>query len=337
MAFNPWSVDVGRRRPCRWFWTALFAATLCAIVAPMSRGAEAVRIAVNLDRPRCLAVSANGQTVLALDGRSLAIMAGDPSNAEPWREVVAGVREGLPQPVAIGCLPGDVVAAVCRAGDAWMLRTYRMQPDAIADPAVPLQVVQLGQAAGEGVDVALAVHHARNWLVVIGLPDPLPPVVRCALAGVRVGPPSDRACPTLPDHHSPVAVTTGAGGDMVLGLRSEAGSSSIAIYDGAGRELLNLPTGLKALAAIDAGRADRTLWATGVSADGRSGLWRLDATYRDNRQAVQPVLVCPLSAPSAMVSATDRAIVVIEGMSEPTVSRIDPTMSEKSGFRKSSP
>lgn len=298
---------------------------------------DTVRIGSDLDRPRSLAVSANGQTVVTIAGRDHAILAGDPSDQEPWREVVSAAGEGNPMPVAVGCLPGDVVGTVCRDGDAWSLRTFRTGPSSSADSATPLQVVRLGRAPGVADDVAFAVHHSRGWLVVTGLPSPLPPVVRCAIAGVRVGPPSDRTCPQLPEGHRPVAVATNRAGDIVLVLRTDSGDDVLAIYDAAGRELLRLPAGLKKVAAIAVGRGDDLMWAVGGSENGQTGLWRLDAAFRDRRQVVLPVLVHPLVAPTAVVSVSDRAIVVIDGKPQPNLVRIRPPALEASSSGRSLP
>ncbi len=295
-----------------------------------------MRIAPNLHEPHGLAVSANGQNVVTIEGPGVAILAGDPAKEEPWRELVARAGEDLPRPVAVGYLPGDVVATVCRDGDAWTLRTFRSKPEAAAEPNMPLQVVQLGKASGAG-DVAVAVHQSRGWLVVTGLPSPLPPVVRCAIAGVRLGPSSDRSCPTLPDRHRPVAVAINADGDILLVLRPESGDDVLAIYDAAGHELLRLPTGLRRVAAIAVGRSDGLLWVVGTSPQGRTGLWRLDATLRDRRQAVKPVFACPLASPAAMVSASDRVIVVIDEVPEPVVLRIRPPVLEASSSGRSPP
>jgi hypothetical protein len=224
--------------------------------------------------------------------------------------------------VAVGCLPGDVVVAVCRFGDEWTLHTYRMAPESAADPSAPFQVVRLGNAAGDEDDVDLAVHHSRNWLVVTGLPPPLPSVVRAAIAGMRLGPASDRSCPKLPEGYRPVAVTTGDASDIVLVLRSTSGDDVLAVYDAAGRKLLWLPSGLERVAAIAIGRGDGMLWAVGTAGDGRIGLWRLDATFRENRQAIRPFFASPLTAPSSVVSVSDQAVLVIEATPQPRLSRM---------------
>jgi hypothetical protein len=305
--------------------------------AALAPADEPLRIGENLDRPRGLSVSANGQTLVTIAGPADAIFGGEPAKDEPWREVVAGAGDDLPRPVAVGLLPGDVVAAVCRDGDAWTLRTFRIEPEKVADPVVPLQVVQLGAAAGEAGNAAVAVHHARGWLVVIGLPAPLPPVVRCAIAGVRLGPPSDRSCPQLPEGHRPVAVAVNPAGDMVLALRPDTGDDVLAIYDAGGRELLRVSSGLERISALGIGRGDDVLWALGDSSDRRRGLWRLDAAFRDRRQVVQPAFVHSLESPVAMVAISDRGLVVIDGTPQPHVLRVRVPVTEPSNAERKAP
>jgi hypothetical protein len=132
-------------------------------------------------------------------------------------------------------------------------------------------------------------------------------------------------------------VAVNADGDILLVLRPESGDDVLAIYDAAGHELLRLPTGLRRVAAIAVSRSDGLLWVVGTSPQGRTGLWRLDATLRDQRQAVKPVFAHPLAAPTAMVSASDRVIVVIDEDPQPIVLRIRPPALEASSSGRSSP
>ncbi len=334
---SPWPVDVAHRRTCRPARATLVAVGVITAHVASLFADDPVRIGANLDRPHSLAVSANGQTVVTIAGHADSIMASDPGHEGPWREVVAGAGEAIARPVAIGSMPGDVVAAVCRDGDVWTLRTFRIGPEMAADPASPLQAVQLGTASGKAEHVAIAVHQSRGWLVVVGLPSPLPSVVRCAIAGVRVGPPSDRSCPRLPEEHRPVAVAINAAGDILLVLRPDTGDDVLAFYDAAGRELLRLSTGLRRVAAITVSRGEDLLWAAGTSDQGKTGLWRLDAALRDRRQVVKPVLAHPLTAPTALVSASDRALIVIDGSPKATMLRIRPPSLERSGSGRNLP
>lgn len=287
--------------------------------------------------PRGLAVTANGQTVVCIDGARKAVMAMDPTRADSWRDVVGPAGSGDPEPVAVACLAGDVVATVCRAGDTWSLRTFRTAPATVAVPSKPLQEIDLGSAQGTGDDVSVAVNHARGWLVVAGLPRPLPPILRAVVAGVRLGPLSDRSCPEIPDGCRPVAVADNHAGDLVLVLRRADRDDAIAFYDAGGRELLRLPTGMRRVTGIGFGRGDGMLWAVGTDTDEHAGLWRLDAILRHGRQAIQPVLVDAITAPVALISASERAIVVVHGKPPRTVSRIDPSLLEPVGPRSAVP
>jgi hypothetical protein len=321
----------------RFFVGAMAMAALAVGANGHADGPERGPLGSGLASPRGVAATANGQTVICIDGDRNAIMAIDPGRGDAWREVVAPSGEGLPEPVAVGCLPGEVVAAVCRADDAWTLRTFRITPSAAADPGKPLQVVPLGDARGTGDGVSIAVNHARGWLVVAGLPPPLPPVVRAAVAGLRLGPLSDRACPTIPDGSRPVAVTGSPAGDLVLVLRRPDGDDTIAFYDAAGRDILRLPSGVRHLTGIDFGRGDGMLWAVGTDADGRGGLWRLDAILRDGRQAVRPVLIDAVASPQAVASASEKSLVIIHGGPDRSVSLVNPSALETTVSRRPTP
>ncbi len=275
-----------------------------------------------------LALSANGQTATCIDSGRRAIVALDPIRGTLLRDLVAPAHAALPEPVAVGFLPGDVLAMLCREGDEWSLRTCRTAPAAAADPAEPLQVITLGAAPGTAAPVALAVSHARGWLAVVGLPEPLPPVLRAAVAGVRLGPLRDRGCPRIPAGRRPVAAAVGPADELVLALRGDGLADEIAFYDSSGVELLRLSTGLREIGGITFGRGDGMLWATGGAADGpAAGLWRLDATLQGGRQAIQPVLVAEAAAPRDVVAVGEGAVLVVAGEPERRILRIGPAAS----------
>ncbi len=323
-----------RRRVLAWVATI----TILAIAASGEASESAfVPLGEGPPAPRGLAVTANGQTVVVIDGDRKAIMAADLSRPHAWRDVVGPAGPGIPEPVVVGCLPGDVVAAVCRAGDAWTLRTFRTTPAAVVEPIAPLQEIPLGDAKASVHPPSLTVHHARGWLVIAGLPRPLPPVVRAVVAGVRLGPLSDRSCPIIPEGYRPTAVTGTPSGDVVLVLRAAEGDDMIGFYDATGCELLRLSAGIRHLAGLDFGRGDGMLWAVGSDADGRDGLWRLDAMLHGNRQAIRPVLVGSFQSPRAVASASERALIVTHGGPDGTVSRVDPTAFEKTASGKPAP
>jgi len=320
---------------------AVLALTLC-VVCPTSRAAGSgpesgavaqvpttvVRLLDDASAIGSLAVSANGQTVYAIDTAKGAIAAIDPFDPRRRRDVVSPPAADDGRPVAIGCLPGDVLAAVWRDRDDWQLRTHRMRPGAAADPARPETRVPLGGAAGAGDRVAVVVSRTRDWLAVTGLPRPLPPVIRgvFAGAGVRLLPPPEAA----PDDARPVAATVSPADELVLLEAVGDGEARIAFLTPAGRPLLRVAAGLADVRSVAFSRRDGRLWATAGPGSGRSAaLWRLDATMLGGEQAVRPVAVPGPSDPWALVDVPGESLVVVEAGSRPTVLRIDVDEKEK--------
>ena len=267
-----------------------------------------------------IAGTTNGQVIRGLVAGG-GIVAIEPAAAAAPREVVKPAARGDSR--AIGCLPGDVTAVVVRAGDDWSLRTYRVKPSGAVSAEATLQEIPLGQSTGGGEHVGIAVSRARGWLAIVGLPAPLPPVVRAAIAGVRVGPVSDRGCPMLGDGLRPVAATVGPFDELVLAVQPDGGPPAIAYFDAAGRELLRLPAGLEGITGLELGSEDGLLWATGRDAEGREGLWRLDAALLHGRQVIRPMLVAPLAEPGSLACCSPRAIIVVHGAT-PTMTLVNP-------------
>ena len=278
-----------------------------------------------------VAATANGQTIAASDQSRRTISAFDASRPDARRVLVGPAAADAAEFVVVGYVTGDVVAAVCRAGDDWSLCTYRTAPDGPVDAGSPLQRIPIGTGSGGSEQVDLAVSHARGWLAVTGLPAPLPPVLRAAVAGVRVGPLTDRGCPGLADDVIPVAAAVSPADELVLALRTSsaeeapAGGDAIGFFDLGGKELLRLPAGVRGIEGLEFGRGDETLWVTAADPAGRAGLWRLDAAFAAGRQAIRPTLVAPLEAPGDLVSSSPRAIVVVQGGSPARMTVIDPT------------
>lgn len=275
-----------------------------------------------------LAASANGQTLCRLDAQRRVIVGCDGESPESSRDLVGPAGPSSPEFVAVGCLPGEVVAAVCRLGDEWSLRTFRTRPDGPVDAAEPLQAIAIGRASGPAPAVDLVVSHARGWLAVTGLPPPLPPVLRAAVAGVRVGPLSDRSCPVPAGGARPVAAAVSPDDELVLALRPERSperpdDDELAFYDHAGRELLRLGAGIRGTVGLDFNRGDGTLWAAAADATGRAGVWRLDAAVAAGRQTVQPQLVSAFAAPADLACLSSRRIAVVHGDGRQTVGWID--------------
>ncbi len=275
-----------------------------------------------------LATSSNGQTVYAIDESRRSVVAIDPFAVGRCREVIGTAVDGRPHPVSLAALPGDIVAVVCRADDTWSLRTYRTRPGESVDATQPLQEVILG--CGDGPETAaMAVSRTRDWFAVVGLPPPLPPVLRAAFAGPGVR--------RRPDESSaggsggrPVAVAVGPADELVtLEASGPRAAASLVSTGHGGRELLRLDTGLADVRGAAFARDGSSLWviAGEVGGDSRqpAGLWRLDAVIREGRQAVRPRCVARLADPRAVAAVSDHSLLVVHGTQPRTISRIDMT------------
>jgi len=269
-----------------------------------------------------LAVSANGQTVYVVDAATGSIGAVDPFDPRRRRDVVGPPAAAQGRPAALGCLPGDVLAAVWRDRDHWELRTHRLRPGESVDPAQPEARVPLGAAGGAGDHVAVVVSRSRDWLAITGLPPPLPPVVRgvFAGAGVRLLPPAEAA----PDDARPVAATISPADELVLFEAVGDGEARIAFLAPAGRPLLRVRSGLADVRGAVFSRRDGRLWAIAGPAGGRAaGLWRLDAVIAHGEQTVRPTAVEGPTDPRAVIDVPGESLVVVEAGPRPAVLRID--------------
>jgi hypothetical protein len=276
-----------------------------------------------------LAGSGNGQTVYGIDESRRAVVAFDPRDPERRRDAIAPAGSGVPAPVAVGCLPGDLLAVVVRAGEEWSLRTFRVAPGRPADPAAPVQTVRIGRAAGVTASAGIAVSQSRDWLAIGGLPEPLPPVVRAVFAGAGVRPLSADECPSVPADRRVVAVAVSPADELVLvdAPAQGAGPVAIAFHNAAGREILRLDTGLANVRGAAFGRGDGTLWLIADEAtllDQAAGLWRIDSEFRERRQAARAVCVARLPAPRGVACVSDRSVVVAQGGAKPCLVRVDP-------------
>jgi hypothetical protein len=305
---------------------ALFLAAACSTVAAGS--VDVVPLQIEAEGISRLATSSNGQTVYGIDESRRSVVAIDPFAVRRCREVVGTALDGRPHPVSLAALPGDIVAVVCRADDTWSLRTYRTRPGESVDAAQPLQEVILG--CGDGSETAaMAVSRTRDWFAVVGLPPPLPSVVRAAFAGPGVR--------RRPDESSaggsggrPVAVAVGPADELVtLEASGPRAAASLVSTGHGGRELLRLDTGLADVRGAAFARDGSSLWviAGEVGGDSRqpAGLWRLDAVIREGRQAVRPRCVARLADPRAVAAVSDHSLVVVHGTQPRTISRIDMT------------
>lgn len=295
------------------------------------------RLTVTANGQRLACITAGDDSAAGAENHGGGIVACDPTTGAGRRMLVAPPAADQPVPLALGFIDMTVLAAVCRSGDEWSLRTWRLRPDAPADPAEPLQTVPLGRATGSAAGVGLAVSHSREWLVVTGLPEPLPAVLRAAIAGVRVGPPSARHCPQLAPGVRPVAVTVGPRDELVLIERQShappagavtppAGDAvtppagdAVSFFDATGLCLLRLDTGLTAIRDVAFAPEAGVLWVVADDAaprQPRGGLWRLDATLRGGHQAVAAVPVADLPAPLAVACPTKQSVLVTHPRAE---------------------
>ena len=271
-----------------------------------------------------LACPTNGQTIYCLDPRTGAVLAVDPQTPAKRRTAIAAAPAAGPRPLAIACIDTNTLAAVCRDGDAWSIRTWRLQPDVPVEFSAPLQDTAVGAAAASAPAPHLLVGPSRDWLTVTGLPEPLPPVVRAAIAGTRVGKPSDRDCPP----RTPAVITAVAANrldeTMLFTARGDR-PPRLTFLDLAGRPLLDLASDLPGVCDAACSAADGTLWAVGGdgSADRPEGLWRLDAAMEDGRQVVRPACVARLGAPQAVACVSHTAVVVAHGPGGRTLVRFD--------------
>ena len=256
-------------------------------------------------------------------------MAIDPFAAGRRRDVVAAAaEEGAFRPVAVAALPGDIVAVIQRVDDGWSLATYRLRPREAVDAGQPLQALPLGRAAGPEA-ASLAVSRSRGWCVVAGLPAPLPPVIRLAFAGPGVRRRPDDP-PAADAAGRPVAVAIGPADELVTIEAAAASGAATLVFTGpGGRELLRLDTGLADVRGAAFTRDGSSLWVIAGEVAGRTpqpaGLWRLDAVFREGRQAVRPTCVVPLAEPHAVAAVSDRSLVVVHGVRPRALSRIDVT------------
>ena len=292
---------------------------LLALVIAAAADAEEWRsspIAEDLRGPLRLAVAPTGQTLFALQGPGgdvLGIDLEDPSRRWVAVPAAAGVRR-----LAVGAIDSGTLATVVRDGDSYSLRVHKLPAPGAAPSEGELQSVPLGVTGGTGGDVRLVVSPARDWLVVVGLPEPLPRFARATITGNRVGGISERRCPRTSVRPGAVAVAANAEW-IVLGPGDEGGprSTHLSWFSPSGAQrLLLLDTGLTRAFDAAACRDTGLLWllASGEADTGpTSGLWRVDAALVDGRQRARGVPVAPLPAATAVVCLPKGEVAVAEG------------------------
>jgi len=300
-------------------WLAV--AVVALLVVQRSEAADVRPLLADLPRAGDLAMAAGGQIVACVDESSGAIVVIEPGSGQSSRLAVAAPPAGGARPVAIAFIDDTVLAAVCRSGDAWSLRTWRLRPTEPVAAEPPLQSLRLDGAADHTTgNVHIVVSRSSRWMAVVGLE---PPVLRAALGGVRIGPPTARLCPRLEAGRLPVAAAVGPDDELVLvTTNARAGESieSVAFYGTDGRCLLDLEAGVRGVSDVAFAADGSSLYVVAASsADQRSGLWRLDAAARDGRQVIRPELVAELPEPRAIVCSDPRTVVVTQGTPDRSV------------------
>jgi hypothetical protein len=323
--------------PMPWRLAAFVVA--CMAITGMARAADSAAVTTIIDDlPGAgrLAAPATGHTLYVLDGERSSVVAVDPFDPAKRVTVIDSTAFAAPagspavRPLAIGCIDSNTLAVVCRADEAWSVRTFnrlaspRTAEAGVATPsASALQNHPLGASArdkpGDDTAVDIVVSPSRDWLTVIALPPPLPPAVRAPIAGARSEPFSERRCPRLPAGQRPVAATVSLAEEWVLFVPEIAGDTRhvfLSFHSNMGSQrLLHLDSGLADIRDAACCRGSGTLWVVGGggAADHPTGLWRIDAALENGRQAARPVCVAQLDNPIAVACLSDRAIAVTVG------------------------
>lgn len=180
------------------------------------------------------------------------------------------------------------------------------------------------------------VARSREWIAVVGLPAPLPSVLRAPIAGARLAAASDRSCPKLPAGTQLLAAAAGPADELVLVTAGRPGPGDagpaadlVTYYSNAGRPLLALDSGLRGIRAAAFGRDDGRLWV--VAEEPAPGLWRLDAAFVDGRQTIRGSHVARFATAAGLVSIADRAIAALTATPGMRLVRLDLDTTEKPG------
>lgn len=315
---------------------ALFVAA--SLAAATARAETAVTVVDDIPGACRLAAPATGQTLYVVDDTARSVTAIDPFAPAKRRRALgpadldAGSREPV-RPTAIACIDSTTLAVVCRAGAEWSLRSFRLAPSQADSPApVLLQSLALGAGTGEADAVDVFVSDTRDWLAVVGLPGPLPRVLRSPIAGTRLGGLSSRLCPPAPSPDHLVAATCSPVDEWVMFVHRAGlppGHTSLEFHANSGRQrLLQLDVGLDGIRDAAYCRSTGTLWvaASGsAQSAGGAGLWRIDAALEGGRQTAAAVAVTPLENPLSVACLSERAIALVGGGERRRVLLVNPT------------
>jgi len=282
-----------------------------------------------------LATSPSGQTLYVLhqqDGAVTALQPFEPSKR--WGAIPPAPAGSGRRTVAIACLDSSTLALVCCTDQVWSVRVHR-----VAGPGEPapgddaVQTVNLGKATAEItgiIGVEVAVSPARDWLAVVGLPAPMPPLVRCSIAGSRLGGFTERRCPRgLAER--PAAFTLSPRDEWVLFMPQPAGTAALlAMHSGSGLlRLLQVGSGLQRVRDAAYSRDGTSLWAVGegmptleAGSVPQEGLWRIDAELEQGRQQARATCVMALLAPQSLQCLPNQSIAVVHGRDVSRVVRV---------------
>jgi hypothetical protein len=282
-----------------------------------------------------LATSPSGQTLYVLhqqDGAVTALQPFEPSKR--WGAIPPAPAGSGRRTVAIACLDSSTLALVCCTDQVWSVRVHRVAAPGEAAPGdEAVQTVNLGKATGEitGINgVEVAVSPARDWLAVVGLPAPMPPLLRSAIAGSRLGGFTERRCPRgLADR--PEAFTLSPRDEWVLFMPQPAGTAALlSMHSGSGLlRLLQVGSGLQRVRDAAYSKDGASLWALGEGmptvATGsvpQEGLWRIDAALEQGRQQARATCVTALVAPQSLQCLPNQSIAVVHGRDVSRVVRL---------------
>jgi hypothetical protein len=310
--------------------------------SPSARGSEPdadearqriVTLIDDMPGAECLAAPATGQTLYVCDGNRREIAALDPfAPAKRWKAVdartlAASGSNGLAQPRAIACIDSNTLAVVCEQEGEWSVRSFRLAaPGSTTESARLVQNLSLGRGPGRPADPAgsgraiadILVSPSRDWLAVVGLPGPLPPIMRTRISGSNLGPFSENRCPR-PDPSGQLLAATVSPFDDWLMFTAAVPSAMLSIHAESGAQrMLHLETGLVEIRDAATSRGSGLLWAVAARAEATAGprdvgLWRIDAALVRGRQIARPLLIAPIDSPSSLVCLSDRAIAVTAG------------------------
>lgn len=293
----------------------------------------AITIVDDLPDAGRLAAPATGQTLYVLDAAARAVTAVDPfAPAKRWQAIGRADFDGGSvepvHPVALACVDSNTLAVVCRTGTEWTLRAFRLAPPGTerGSPTL-LQSLRLGKGADASPTVDVFVSDTRDWLAVVGLPAPLPPIMRAPIAGARLGNFSDRLCPAVAATKRLLAATASPFDEwVVVSQRDEAvpGGTLLTMHANAGQpRLLDLDLDLTQVRDVASCRGTGTLWVA-AEADAAAGLWRIDAALAAGRQVAMPVAIATLPSPLSVVCLSERAIAISGGGADRRVLLVNP-------------